>query len=94
MVIDSKIQTLEAPSYVYVTSDPDDPTAESWGQPPASHHVLTTVGDHMSGHLLEGYYISIRKEESIESVPGLAEEISAWDAASDEALTGFEEGLD
>jgi len=33
-------------------------------------------------------------EEDLDSIPGLAEEIAAWDAASSEALADIEKGVD
>ena len=91
LAVDSRWPTVMQDTPVYVTSEPPE---NEWGQPSASQYVFERVGNRLFGSLIAGVYAANRLRLMPSAAPCLAAELEAWDAASDEALTQFEAGLD
>lgn len=90
-MFDSRTSTMVGAADVYVTSEPRD---NRWGQPAASHYAFAVVGDRLIGQSIEGVYSPSRTDEDTpQSDAQLASEFAAWEQASDEALTNFENSL-
>lgn len=93
-------QVLDSRAIVGITKDdeffptpPIEPEGE-WAQPPASMYVFLVEGGILHGQLTSGAYWLSSGSSLIESPPlALAEELEAWERASDEALRNFEAGL-
>ena len=88
---DSRQATVMPGTPVYVTSEPQD---SDWGQPSVSHYVFRVKNNRLIGEPIGGIYLSRRPVETIAVDSALADEFSAWDTLSDEALSRFETGLD
>jgi len=88
---DSRRMTIEEAKRIYVTSEPQD---SEWGQPPASQYVFTIEGTRLLGEPIAGIYLPSSPPEVPPIDSCLMEEFEAWELASDEALTNFEEALD
>jgi len=76
---------------VYSTSDSGSSEIIVWIQDSISCQPFESAR-----HLINGIYAQVGEmENSFKSLePNLAQEFLAWDAASDEALTNFERGLE
>lgn len=87
---DSRSATVSSNMTLYVTSEPRE---NSWGQPPASHYILFVRDNRLVGEPIAGVYAASPSADLNFSQARLAAEFAAWEAASDEALVDFEQGL-
>ncbi len=90
-MFDSRTPTMVGEADAYVTSEPRN---SYWGQPAASHYAFAVVGNRLFGQSIEGIYVPSRVDEEVPQTDGrLASEFASWEAASDEALSNFENSL-
>lgn len=91
--IDSRGSVLAQNAPKYLTSS--EPEENPWGQPSASHYLLSVVNNRLVGELItKGVYLSIEPLETTAVDWQLSAELSAWDSLSDEALRSFESQLE
>ena len=87
--LDSRTQTVKPRVNSYATSASPN---NDWGQPPASQYVFQIDGNRLIGNLIEGTYITLLTQPTLED-SRLSAEFAAWEAASDETLQKLEDSL-
>lgn len=90
-VLDSR--TIVAGSEERLYGGSESPSRD-WGQPPASYYYLDVIGGTLYGQpTFEAFFAYMADDLVVVLDSELKAEFEAWEAASDEALTLFEEGL-
>jgi hypothetical protein len=84
MTSNSATMLANKPQHVY--SDFSAEGGVTWIQSPISREAFE-----QGSHIVDGIYVQVKPFEAPLPVPAaLAQELAAWDAASDEALINFE----